>query len=109
MNTVTESYLCSSNGNVTWSWRELFSDTDFNRRSDDIYFVIVIINSYMYDIGDIYIYDIIVSICGFFKYMKKMYVSYINDIGHRIWLFYMQVLQGRCIGNKELYQTVKTS
>ena len=37
-----------------------------------------------------------------------MYVSYINNIGHRNNYFYMQVLQGSCVGtgNKQLLQTV---
>ena len=35
-----------------------------------------------------------------------MYVSYINDIGHQNNYFYMQVLQGSCVGNEQLLQTV---
>ena len=35
-----------------------------------------------------------------------MYVSYINDIGHRNNYLYMQVLQGSCVGNKQLLQRV---
>ena len=34
-----------------------------------------------------------------------MYVSYINDFGHRNNYFYMQVLQGSSVGNKQLLQT----
>ena len=35
-----------------------------------------------------------------------MYVLYINDIGHQNNYFYMQVLQGSYVGNKQLLQTV---
>ena len=52
------------------------------------------------------IYNIIVSIRGLFKYMNKIYVSYITDIGHRNNYFYMQILQGSCVANKQLLQTV---
>ena len=54
------------------------------------------------------IYNIIVSInyVDFFKYMKKMYVTYINDIGHRNNYFSIQVLQGSCVGDKQLLQTL---
>ena len=43
----------------------------------------------------------------FLNTWKQIYVSYINDIGHRNDYFYMQVLQGSCVGNKQLIlQTV---
>ena len=55
------------------------------------------------------IYDIIVSIRRYFKYKIKCMYHTLTTLNSEINYFCMQVLQGSCVGKKQLLQTVASN